>query len=187
MMVKRQLFLGRMLAVIAGTAVACTASPPTTPPPTTRSTSASPTTTTSSPAEQAGWQAVEVYLAMWHHMARAARTSDWRSPLLSKYATGDALTTISRGLYADHRNGLVTKGAPKNNPTVSQVEPPGQPTRVTITDCGDSTDWLKYRADTGQPANDGPGGRRAITAVVELQPDGLWRVSDFAVQEVGTC
>ncbi len=135
----------------------------------------------------AGQKAVKVYLGMWHAMAGAARTSDWQSPTLSQFATGEALSTISGGLYTDHQNGLVTKGAPKNEPTVAAVEPADEPSTVTISDCGDSTDWLKYRADTGQPADDGPGGRRAITAVVKRQDDGRWLVSDFAVQAVGTC
>lgn len=140
-----------------------------------------------SPAEAAGNRAVEVYLGMWNSMAAAARTSDWQSPELSKFATGDALTTISGGLYADHQNGLVTVGTPKNSPTVSGVDPADRPSAVTIADCGDSTGWLKYHADTGQPAADGPGGRRVITAVVRKQSGGLWQVSDFAVQAVGTC
>jgi hypothetical protein len=138
-------------------------------------------------AEIAGRRAVEVYLGMWNAMAEAARTSDWQASSLSKFATGDALTTISGGLYADHQNGLVTVGAPKNSPTVSRVEPTNLPRTVTITDCGDSTSWVKRRKDTGQPADDGPGGRRAITGVVTKQNGGLWLVSDFAVQAVGTC
>ena len=124
---------------------------------------------------------------MWLSMASAARTSDWQSTWLGRFATGDALTTISGGLYADHQNGLVTRGTPKDSPTVASWEPQDRPTTVTITDCGDSTNWLKYRADTGQPANDGPGGRRAISAVVKKQASGAWLVADFAVQAVGTC
>lgn len=124
---------------------------------------------------------------MWQSMAYAARTSNWRSPLLGTYATGEALTTLARGLYADHRNGLVTRGEPRHHPTVDTAEPHSHPTTVTITDCGDSTDWLKYEADTGEPANDGPGGRRAITATVDRHVDGAWRVSRFAIHEVGTC
>jgi hypothetical protein len=120
-------------------------------------------------------------------MASAARTSDWQASSLSRFATGDALTTISGGLYADYQNGVVTRGAPKNEPTVASWEPEAEPTTVTIADCGDSTNWLKYRADTGQPANDGPGGRRAISAVVKQQDNGAWLVADFAVQAVGTC
>lgn len=124
---------------------------------------------------------------MWRSMAAAARTSDWQSGVLGTYATGTALATISRGLYADYQNGLITLGAPKLSPSVAGWEPAEDPTMVTIADCGDSTNWLKYHADTRQPANDGPGGRRAISAVVTKQAGGRWLVSDFAVRAVGTC
>lgn len=172
----------------AGVAGACTAGPPATRPPS--ATSARPAA--ESRADVAGEKAINVYLGMWHSMANAALTSDWKSPLLAKHATGHALNTISRGLYADHQNGLVTKGTPKNDPAVAAVEPPDDPVKVTINDCGDSTNWLKYRADTGRRADDGPGGRRAITAVVGRKSGGFWRasdwlVSDFAIQAVGTC
>jgi hypothetical protein len=135
----------------------------------------------------AGQKAVDAYLGMWDTMAGAARTSDWRSPALSNFATGEALGTISRGLYSDHQNGLVTKGTPKNDPQVAAMTPDDAPSRITISDCGDSTNWLKYDADTGARANDGPGGRRSITAVVNRRDDGRWLVSDFAVWAVGTC
>jgi hypothetical protein len=171
---------------IAGV-VACMPSPVAPPPSATPVTSSTAPSSTSSPADVVKQKALDVYLGMWHNMAGAARTSDWRAPSLSEYATGQALNTISRGLYADHRNGLVTKGAPRNEPQVAAVTPADEPTRVTISDCGDSTHWLKYRADTGKPANDGPGGRRAITAIVDRQDDGRWQVSDFAVRAVGTC
>lgn len=167
---------------VAVLATACTPSPPE---------PATPSSGSSfwkhSRAEVAGDKAVEVYLGMWQTMAAAARTSDWRSEQLSRFATGYALTTISRGLYADHQNGLITLGTPKNSPAVVSWEPAEDPTTVTITDCGDSTNWLKYHADTRQPADDGPGGRRAISAVVTKQVGGRWLVSDFAVREVGTC
>jgi hypothetical protein len=124
---------------------------------------------------------------MWQNMAVAARTSNWQSPLLSEFASGTALTTLSRGLYTDHQNGLVTLGEPKNSPSVSRAEPEEDPTLVRISDCGDSTNWLKYDAKTRLTADDGPGGRRLINAVVTKQAGGRWMVSDFAVQEVGTC
>ncbi|MFI7679532.1 hypothetical protein [Actinophytocola sp. NPDC049390] len=140
-----------------------------------------------SEAEIAGKKAVEVYLGMWRNMATAARTSNWQSPLLSQFATGTALTTISRGLYTDHQNGLVTLGEPKLSPSVAGVEPEDAPTLVRISDCGDSTNWLKYDAKTRLAADDGPGGRRSISAVVTKQASGQWMVSDFAVKAVGTC
>jgi hypothetical protein len=124
---------------------------------------------------------------MWRDMAQAATTSAWNSPVLAQHATGDALSTISRGLYADHLNGLVTKGEPENSPRVTSAVPAGSPTTVMISDCGDSTHWLKYRKDTGQLADSDPGGRQSITAEVKRLSDGTWKVSRFAVEAVGTC
>ncbi|BCL28553.1 hypothetical protein ACFFS2_30550 [Streptomyces aurantiacus] len=132
-------------------------------------------------------RAKAAYAAMWRDMARAGKTADWRSPKLAAHATGDALSVMSRVLYADHVNGLVSKGAPKNSPKVTSVAPPDRPTTVMIEDCGDSTDWLQYRKDTGKLADDKPGGRRAITAEVKQQVDGTWKVTRFAVDGLGSC
>lgn len=134
----------------------------------------------SSPADAA----VVAYVGMWHDMAAAATTSDWQSPRLGQHATGDALLVISKSLYTDHLNGMVTKGTPTNNPTVSSVDPPHNPTTITITDCGDSSNWLKYK--NGQ-LFDTPGGRRSINAEVKKQPDGSWKVTRFAVEALGSC
>ncbi|QFU86711.1 hypothetical protein YIM_07500 [Amycolatopsis sp. YIM 10] len=146
-----------------------------------------PSTTAAQPADIAKEKAIAAYLGMWSDMAAAATTSDWQSPKLVQNATAEALSKISRGLYADHYNGLVTKGKPENAPTVESIEPAENPTTVNIVDCGDDSRWIKYRADNGQPANDGLGGRRHINAMVKKAVDGSWKVTDFAIQDVGTC
>lgn len=145
------------------------------------------TTQPATPADTAKQQAIAAYVGMWSDMADAATTSDWQSPKLAQNATGEALQTISRSLYADHYNGLVTKGRPVNHPEVTSVDPLDQPTSITITDCGDSTNWLKYHVDNDQPADDVPGGRRHIEALVKKAVDGSWKVTTFAVHEVGSC
>lgn len=133
-------------------------------------------------------EAVAAYRGMWQAMARAGVTSDWKAPELARYATGDALTAITKSLYADQANGVVTRGAPLLWPVVRSAEPAQDPTTVLIDDCGDSTQWLKYFEGTDTPAGEGGGGgRRAITAEVLRRPDGSWRVARFAVQGVGTC
>ncbi len=146
-----------------------------------------PSTTATSPADTAKQKAITAYLGMWSDMAAAATTSDWQSPKLAQNATAEALSKISRGLYADHYNGLVSKGKPENTPSAESVEPHDNPTTVNIVDCGDDSRWLKYRADSGQPANDEPGGRRHINAKAKKAVDGSWKVADFAIQDVGTC
>lgn len=155
----------------------------------TPATASSPQTssTTVSPVDVAKQAALTAYQGMWEDFAAAATTSDWQSPRLSQHATAYALSTMSRGLYADHYNGLVSRGAPVLHPSVSSVDPLGNPTKVIITDCGDSTRWLKYRADNGQLADNTPGGHRLINAVVQKQPDGSWKVTDFGVHDLGSC
>ncbi|HZZ97500.1 MAG TPA: hypothetical protein VFE19_10805 [Jatrophihabitantaceae bacterium] len=131
--------------------------------------------------------AINAYLGMWQDFVTAGRTSDWQSPLLADHATGDALLQMSRGLYADHYNGLITRGAPVDNPVVKSATPAADPTTVIITDCGDSSLFLKYYASTGQLAPEGAGGRQAITAEALKTAGGTWKIDRFAVEDVGTC
>ncbi|MFC5108993.1 hypothetical protein [Kibdelosporangium philippinense] len=139
-----------------------------------------------SPVDRARRQAIAAYLGMWQDMAAAATTSDHQAPRLRDHAVEPALGVITRSLHADNLNGVVTKGAPRNQPTVSSMEPKEDPTTVMISDCGDSSDWLKYKKD-GQLLNAEPGGRQSITAEVKRQPSGAWMVTRFAVMGVGTC
>jgi hypothetical protein len=123
---------------------------------------------------------------MWHDMVVAATTSDWQSAQLTAHATGDALLVISKSLYTDHLNGVVSKGTPRNAPAVESVDSSIAPTTVMIDDCGDDSAWLKYKKD-GSPVDDLPGGRSSIRAEVKRSRDGRWRVTRFAMQGVGSC
>lgn len=133
-------------------------------------------------------QAVTAYRQMWRAMARAGETSNWQDPALKRYATGAALDVITMSLRTDESRGWVSRGMPMTSPVVRSTDPPEDPRTVVIADCGDSSGWLKYRAGTGIAVGEGSGGgHRAITAEVQLQPDGAWRVSRFAVEELGSC
>ena len=183
--------LARWSVVVLGVLVAasCTADAGAPPPQPSRGESpASVTSPAPSDLDIAQEAAVAAYQKMWLAMARAGVTSDWRSPELARYATGDALTALTKSLYADQANGVVTRGAPVLSPVVRSAEPAQDPATVVIDDCGDSSQWLKYFEGTDTPAGEGGGGgRRAITAEVLQQPVGSWRVARFAVQGVGTC
>ncbi len=150
-------------------------------------TSASSAPATTQPAASAKAAAVAAYLAMWRDFATAGHTSDWKSPALAAHSTGDALLQMSRGLYADHYNGLITKGYPVDHPTVTKATPATAPTTILISDCGDSSHWLQYVAKTGKLAPGEVGGRRSITAEVKRLADGTWKVDRFAVEGLGSC
>ncbi|WP_228122614.1 hypothetical protein [Saccharothrix syringae] len=139
------------------------------------------------PTDQAKNSALAAYQGMWQDFAVAGVTSDWQSATLGRHATGTALTNLTRGLYGDHYNGLVTKGEATHDAEVVSAEPEDNPTKIVVADCSDSTKALKYRADDGQLADSTPGGRRLINGQVEQQGDKSWKVTDFAVHEVGTC
>ncbi|WP_418153410.1 hypothetical protein [Actinoalloteichus caeruleus] len=125
------------------------------------------------------------YRGMWADFAAAGRTSDWQDPALTVHATGLALQTLTRGLYADAYNEVVRRGEPVLTPEVWSVEPPEDPRQVIVTDCGDGSEWLAY-TEAGEPVDE-PAGRRRINAIVERQDGGEWKVSDFGVHGVGTC
>lgn len=132
-------------------------------------------------------QAVAAYRQMWSDFATAGKTSDWQSSSLGHHATGIALNKLTQSLHGDNDKGIVTKGEPVLNPSVSTVEPQDIPVKITIADCGDSTDFLKYRKDNDALVDDNPGGRHRINATVEKQADGSWKVSDYGVHDVGSC
>lgn len=156
-------------------------------PATPASPTAPPTTVPVPVAELAAEQAITAYLQMWEDFTVTARTSDWRSPRLAQNATGQALSTLSHALYLDHLKGVVSHGRLILNPWVSSVDPPATPAIVVIADCLDSTSWTKYHADNGQLADDAPVGRHQIRAIVTKTADGSWKVTDFSVQQAGTC
>jgi len=131
-------------------------------------------------------EAVAAYNAMWADMASAARTADYQSPRLARHADGDALSQLSRGLYANKQHGIVAKGNPVTNPTVTSVTPSATPTSVAISDCFDATHWLNYIVATGELQNDIPGARHATTATVGLV-NGSWKVTELAVGQDGSC
>lgn len=148
----------------------------------TASTSVSSSSSTRSVSEADA--ALAAYVGMWRATAQASWMSDWQSPELARFARDAALQKITQALYADRQRGVTAKGEPTLSPQVTTLVPVGVPTEAQVLDCGDSSGWLKYRAD-GQPVDEEPGGRR-ITATVSFDA-GAWKVTDFAIAGVGSC
>jgi hypothetical protein len=74
------------------------------------------------------------YRTMWANLVSAARTSNYQSKLLPQHATGDALSLLVQGLAKDRELGIVTKGQPVLQPSVSSLTPAANPTKASITD-----------------------------------------------------
>jgi hypothetical protein len=142
------------------------------------------TSTTQGPTGAAG-AALSAYRAMWADMVIASRTADYQSPLLPQHASGTALSLLVRGLAKNQAQGIVVKGNPRLQPQVTSLSPLESPTEATISDCVDDTHWLDYKTN-GELFNSIPGGRHATMAIV-MDTYGQWKVTELAVQAVGTC
>ena len=155
--------------------------------PTTGPSASSPIISPTPSAEaEARSSALAAYRGMWADMASAATTSDSKSPLLARHATGTALAQIVQSLYADKQAGLISRGEPALSPQISSLDISKQPAEAVISDCGDDTKWLKYEKSTGKLQNKQQGGRHRISADV-YGLNGSWRVVSFQLKGVGTC
>jgi hypothetical protein len=180
--------LGMALLVALTGCTGASTDPPGSPPTSSTPTSRATTPTTSSPPTAATpqQQALVAYQAMWAAWVTAAKTSDAHTKTIGRHATGDALELILTSLAQDKQEGVVTRGQPVLNPHVQSATPASAPTHVTIVDCADASHWLKYSASTGKLKNDVPGGKHAVTAVVQ-HVGSTWMVVQFIVQSAGTC
>lgn len=160
----------------------CTSDKPKNAPSSPAPTSAAPSPGPSTAAER---DALIAYRGMWSSFVEAAKTSNPEAPDLPKYASNQALRLIASSLYTDRQAGKVTKGDLVLNPQVTEAKPTQAPTEVTVLDCVDSTNWLKYKT-SGELWDDEPGGKHRTTATVKLT-DGTWKVSSFILKESGTC
>lgn len=139
------------------------------------------------PDSQARQAALAAYTSMWADATAAARTANWKDSALAHHATDNALGELVQILYREQSQHLVSRGAPVLHAQVVQVAPTAAPTAVMIEDCADTSSWLEVDPKTGTPpAGAEPDGRRLIRARVALA-EMVWRVTDLAVNKVGSC
>jgi hypothetical protein len=146
-----------------------------------------PSPSKSQDAAATAQSALDAYRNMWKAYQDALAVPDPAYPDLAKYATGKALTTLTKGLQSVKDQGLKGTGAIVVSPKITGFAPANAPTDIEITDCLNDADSHIVRAGPGSPYNDKPGGRHRTTAAVNRQADGTWKVTDFGVQGVGTC
>jgi hypothetical protein len=150
-------------------------------------THAPPPSPHAAPAPQA--QARATYLAMWNAYVTASSTANYQSPTLARYAAGAALSVLTNGLYANYKDGVVTKGKPSFSPSVTIPPGAGGVRQADVTDCADTSTWADY-TKSGQLVPGQPQGRRRIVARLQLfsQSGGpQWKVTYLNVGRPGTC
>jgi hypothetical protein len=183
----RTLALAVVAALLTGlTACSRTDDPTVSLPTVTKSTA---TTTAPSPSGNPSvdvrQQAIDAYVGMQRAYLKATETADPNYPELAKYASGRALEVLKTGLKGIQDQGLRGRGEATFRPRVESVEPAGEPTKIGIRDCMDTSRTELYKAN-GDPYRDEPGGNRLVIATVEMV-NGTWKVTGLGVQEAGSC
>ena len=130
---------------------------------------------------------LDAYRGMWQAYQRAIQVPDPNSADLARYATGDALETLRKGLQSLKDQGLKGTGDVTLSPQVTAFSLATTPPEFQLSDCMDSSGTRVVRATPGPAYSDSPGGHRRVLATVQRQADGSWKVSSFAVQAVGSC
>jgi hypothetical protein len=146
-----------------------------------------PSPAQSSPDPRAEVQkAVAAYTNLLNAYVAASNAGTTDTTELAKYATGNALQRLSKGLADNKANGVKSQGTPGiDSPRVTEIAPANDPASVVVAGCLDDTHWLLYKYN-GQLANNTPGGRRSTSAQID-KSDGVWKVTSLAIQGVGTC
>lgn len=168
-----------LLAVLAGCDAISSSGSRSTP------TTAPETATRESPSEQREKQVLDAYRDMWDAYVEAARTSDYKSPKLARYAAGQAHSSLVSGLYANHKRGVVVRGTPRLNPRVISMTPVDHPTQAEVRDCADDSHWRTYD-QSGHRVGTKPVGRRRVESTLRLF-NGTWKVTWLLVKKERTC
>jgi hypothetical protein len=149
------------------------------------STPATPSASTSSSPADPAESAVSAYRSMWKAFVAASDIADPAYPDLARYADGDALKILVNGVKDLQSKGLVNQGDVVLSPKVTATSLSVKPAQVQIEDCVDTAGTHLVKKD-GSAYNDSPGGRRSAQIKVNETPAG-WKVTSFALFEVGTC
>ncbi|WP_238435839.1 MULTISPECIES: hypothetical protein [unclassified Frankia] len=129
--------------------------------------------------------ALAAYRAMFEDWIAVSATSDYQDPRLTEHVSGRALSLLYESVYLDKEHGVVVKGRPVLAPRVTALGPEPDPSRATIVDCADDTDWLDYRLD-GQLEDETPGGRHFVQALA-LRTADVWKIDQLVIKDRGTC
>jgi hypothetical protein len=123
---------------------------------------------------------------MWKAYAKAGMTANPNDPDLAKYASGQALKTLKASLESYRSKDQVIKGVPVTSARIVSSPTNAPSGSITVSDCLDTGPVRAYKK-SGALAAGKPGGHQATAAFVSHGADGIWKVTDLGVHEVGSC
>jgi hypothetical protein len=140
----------------------------------------------SDPTASTSAAVLKAYLDFQHAVADAQRTANAHSKKLEKYGADKALAQARVFLIEMDHNGVVFRGEPKFDPTVTRVEL-GEQRSGWVRDCIDGTNWKPIYKATGKSAL-APGQHSRAPAEAWVWWNGeRWVVRTLSVDRSKTC
>ncbi|MYT68339.1 MULTISPECIES: hypothetical protein [unclassified Streptomyces] len=115
-------------------------------------TSTAPSPTETDPDAALKKVVLDTYARMWEEQAKAYSKASIEGTQLRRYAAGAALADTEVTMDTFQKEGLVTKGAPTHDVTVTGLKPNKKVPWASLTDCMDTTGWKYLDKKTGKPA-----------------------------------
>lgn len=128
-----------------------------------------------------------VYRAFWDAQLKVYATGTMKDTGIEKVGTDKAYAKVqtTRIYYVD--NGFVMTGAPGLSPQVTAVNMAARPPSATITDCIDSTNYIKVEKQSGKPVETLDKNRRHVASYTALKIGGAWQIRDFDISRDQLC
>jgi hypothetical protein len=152
----------------------------------TASTLASPSASSGDALAPAIQAALTAYDQAWNDLAVVSDEGNYQDPRLAAHLSGQLLLTTSQDLYLEESHGIATRGQPVLHPRIEASELAARPPTVTIADCIDFHQFVKYYKTSGAPYGVSQAGLSADTTTMTLV-NGTWMVTDEKMQADGSC
>jgi hypothetical protein len=122
---------------------------------------------------------LETYNRMWEEQVKAYAKASIKGTKLRDYSAGYALADAETAMDGYQAKGIVAKGAPKHDVTLTGLKPEKKTPWAALTDCLDTGPWKRVYVKTGKPV-DMPKNRvvRYLTKVQAEKWGTTWKIVD---------
>ncbi|NEB78977.1 hypothetical protein G3I40_27710 [Streptomyces sp. SID14478] len=114
---------------------------------------ASPTPSPTDPNAAVKQAVLDTYDRMWAEQVKAYGKGSINGTALREYSAGPALADTQIAMDSFKEKGVVTRGAPTHEVTLSGLKPEKKVPWASLTDCLDTTAWKYVYKKTGKPVD----------------------------------
>ncbi|MFF4482931.1 hypothetical protein ACFY1A_38820 [Streptomyces sp. NPDC001520] len=111
---------------------------------------------------------IAAYRSYWSEQVKAYAKANIEGTDLDKYASADALGRARSDVLSLQKAGVVAKGAPVNDPEVTDLDMDRKVPRATVTDCLDVSKWTRVKK-TGETVPSPKGQLKKYTATINTE------------------